>query len=245
MRSTAQGGGNIVATDLVLYLDAMNPISYDGSTIWKDLTGNHNDFTLNNSPTYNGQSLLFNSNGGNQYAECINSKFGNFGVSSFTLEYVYNYVTGSGVFTAIMAKRISMGAPNATNRPGFSVNPENTILVTDSTGLLNNIDAYIDYKPKIIKNIITHQTLVVDRNNIDTNIITASLYSNTVVFSDNIQCRMTGSGNIDNNLNCRLFRSYDGPYATGSLSIIRAYNKALTPDEITQNYNATKDRFGI
>ena len=41
--------------------------------------------------------------------------------------------------------------------------------------------------------------------------------------------------------------AYDsGIYATnGAIPIYRIYNRALSPTEITQNYNATKNRFGL
>ena len=34
-------------------------------------------------------------------------------------------------------------------------------------------------------------------------------------------------------------------YAAGRLAQVKAYTRVLTPDEITQNYNATKARFGL
>ena len=37
----------------------------------------------------------------------------------------------------------------------------------------------------------------------------------------------------------------DGSYLTCDWSIIRVYNQALTADEVLQNYNATKARFGL
>jgi hypothetical protein len=43
----------IVTDGLVLCLDAGNPKSYTGSgTTWTDLSGNGNNGTLTNSPTY-------------------------------------------------------------------------------------------------------------------------------------------------------------------------------------------------
>ena len=44
---------SIVTNGLVLCLDAGNPRSYPGSgTLWNDVSGNGNNGTLNNSPTY-------------------------------------------------------------------------------------------------------------------------------------------------------------------------------------------------
>ena len=46
-------GGAIVRDGLVLALDAADRNSYPGTgTTWYDLSGNDEDFTLNNTPTY-------------------------------------------------------------------------------------------------------------------------------------------------------------------------------------------------
>lgn len=62
---TISDGGNIVETGLVLNLDAGNSSSYPGSgTTWFDLSGNGNNGTLVNSPSYTtisgAQTFAFN-----------------------------------------------------------------------------------------------------------------------------------------------------------------------------------------
>lgn len=56
------GGPNIIQNGLVFALDAANKKSYPGSgTTWKDLSGNGNDGTLTNGPTFdsgNGGSIV-------------------------------------------------------------------------------------------------------------------------------------------------------------------------------------------
>ena len=67
-------GASIVRNGLVLYLDAANPKSYPGSgTTWKDLSGNGNNGTLVNGPTFNsanGGSIVFD--GTNDYVITTN-----------------------------------------------------------------------------------------------------------------------------------------------------------------------------
>lgn len=62
-------GPRIVTNGLVLYLDAGNSKSYPGSgTVWNDLSGNGNNGTLVNGPTYSGAnkgSIVFD--GANDY----------------------------------------------------------------------------------------------------------------------------------------------------------------------------------
>jgi hypothetical protein len=57
------GGPDTITDGLVLYLDAANTKSYIGSgTTWKDLSGNSNDGTLTNEPTFdsgNSGSIVF------------------------------------------------------------------------------------------------------------------------------------------------------------------------------------------
>lgn len=46
-------GPHLVTDGLVLALDAANPLSYPGSgTTWRDLSGNGNNGTLVNGPTF-------------------------------------------------------------------------------------------------------------------------------------------------------------------------------------------------
>ena len=79
----------IVTSGLVLLLDAGDQASYPGSgTTWTDLSGNGNNGTLTNGPTYssaNGGSLIFD--GSNDYV--INSSTTNIpvGTSSRTIEF--------------------------------------------------------------------------------------------------------------------------------------------------------------
>lgn len=47
-----------------------------------------------------------------------------------------------------------------------------------------------------------------------------------------------------NNVNIGRWQSGSRPY-TGSIAQVSIYNRALTVDEIAQNYNATRGRFGI
>jgi hypothetical protein len=61
-----------ITSGLVVHLDGINNTGTGhstGTTIWKDLTNNGNDFSLYNSSTITGTSLLFN--GSNQYARSL------------------------------------------------------------------------------------------------------------------------------------------------------------------------------
>jgi len=38
---------------------------------------------------------------------------------------------------------------------------------------------------------------------------------------------------------------FEGQYVSGSVSVVKIYNRALSASEVLQNYNATKRRFGL
>ena len=55
---------DIVQSDLLIHLNAANPVSYSGSgTTWMDLSGNGRDGTIVGSPSWDGQSFDITSDG--------------------------------------------------------------------------------------------------------------------------------------------------------------------------------------
>ena len=68
---------SIITDSLILCLDAANTKSYPGSgTVWTDLSGNGNNVTLTNGPTYSsvdGRSIVFD--GTNDYADFFAPNF--------------------------------------------------------------------------------------------------------------------------------------------------------------------------
>ena len=79
------GGDNVVTDNMVVYLDAGNNSSYSGSgTSWNDISGNSNNFTLTNGPTYSssdGGAIVFD--GTNDFARsAANASFFAFGTSN-------------------------------------------------------------------------------------------------------------------------------------------------------------------
>ena len=80
---TAHAGPDAVDNGLVLALDAADTNSYPGSeTTWYDLSGNSNDSTLINSPTFENGAIDFN--GTDEYAQ-VNSVTTDLVSSDFTL----------------------------------------------------------------------------------------------------------------------------------------------------------------
>ena len=96
---------SIVATGLVLYLDAGNPRSYSGTgTTVTDISGTNNDGTLTNGTSYvsSGASSYFSFDGVDDYLNIANNTIVNFGTSDFTAEaWVYLTTVDTSVDTII------------------------------------------------------------------------------------------------------------------------------------------------
>ena len=206
----------IVQNGLVLNLDAGNTSSYPGTgTTWTDLSGNNNNGTLVNGPTYNstnGGSLVFN--GTNQY---VNTSF-------------------------------STTAGQAVTYAGW-------VYSTETTSTYKN---FVDNDPQSMIWWNTSGRIEFDGAT-GGGVTTTPVYRNQWVYV--ALSKPSGSSSASYYVN-GLFVGTAGAYTTlaktphwlnrtggqtwkGNCSIIQAYNRALTAEEIQQNYNATKSRFGL
>lgn len=234
----------VVTDGLVLALDAANPKSYvSGSSTWYDLSGNNNNFNLLNSPSYDGVKLSFN--GTTQYGSCVNTTFGNFGTGSFTLEYVfYTDGTGSNTFASPIMKRLAVTTIGGLTGEGwvdrifasiFFAQDNNPTAVRANALEINYSTPY---------NKINHVVQVISKDSTGL-IVTGSTYINNLVTATATRTWI-GNGSVDNNFNTQIMHSNgENGYLSGSMYIVRAYNRALSQSEILQNYNATKTRFGL
>jgi len=68
-----------------------------------------------------------------------------------------------------------------------------------------------------------------------------SVYQNGIFITSR-----TAGGYYGGTTTCNIGRfSFAGEYVNGNIPIVQVYNRALSATEITQNYNATKSRFGL
>jgi hypothetical protein len=255
-------GNSIVTDGLILYLDAGNPISYPGSgNTWRDLSMYGNSFTLYNSPTYRNSSLRFNLDGVvNQYGASNSSTFGDFNKSDFTIEYVANFPSANGSFSAVMSNNVgayhSVGSNNAA---GYSLGIVNQTYFQDNGYRANsNLEQFgADTKNMPLKDQITYQAYTIQRgpSNVDT--VTGKLYKTgsltTTITYDMGPTRFLTSGQLlgDSNISNTVYplnimkAAGNSYYASGSLYLIRVYNRVLSSTEISRNYNAQKARFNF
>jgi hypothetical protein len=275
-RSTVQNG-SITRNNLVLNLDASNLASYPGTgNIWFDISGYGNHFNLQGitKPTFNVNKIDFNYNGGNQYASCQNTTFGNMGTGSYTFEYVYYYVqTPTATLASIIKKRsgaatiasgqLGLGnppvlpAPNWTFIDGYwrytgSIN-------NGSPGFTHNVGggwtSIIDEAG--LRNVTAgylsvsppaltkaHVVHVFKRGFPDFREVTASVYINNTSLPNSTTNYHLSGSGIVSN-NLAATLMIAENYRTGSLYYIRAYNRELTRTEIAQNYILAQSKYGL
>lgn len=229
-------GPKIVTDGLVLALDAANPNSYPGSgTAWNDLTPNKNNGTLTNGPTFdsaNGGSIVFD--GVNDNVVTTN----NIGISSNNNRSI----------------DIWFQVSNATSRHvlcswgGFGVNILCNLEVNQIMGTSTNYpyfagfnnDAYVVQTIPI--NTWTNLTLTYNGG-----LINSSNGINFYINGISKSILFPQGNSALNTTNTQLYLGYEGADSrnpmNGRISHIKIYNRALSPSEVLQNYNALKDRF--
>jgi hypothetical protein len=214
----------------LLYLDAGNTASYSGSgTTWTDLSTNNNNATLVGSPAFtsSGANSYFTFNGaGTQYAGTPTAK--------------YNQVyTGKTVF--IVARLTSIAATTYRCMFGTASGTRNfnTYIYSPSTGVYqihysaNGFGGLSNNLP-----ITTNQWFVATVTQTTGGLV--SYYLNgqpvgTTTGQTFAQWVTNGGENV----------AYGDNYWYGDIPVVAVYGRALTADQIQQDYNSLKGRYGL
>ena len=221
-------GPRIVTDGLVLALDAADRNSYPGSgTTWTDLSGNGITGTLVNMDGTN----LNSANGGSLTFDGSNEKvtFPNITVSTsagITVEVWFKTSSGTK-YQDIFDMDDSYGVWITTNFPSFGTGKITTSFQTLSGVMTANYSVDTWYQV-VISGSGTSNTLYL-------NGVSVATASETVATSVNFNTARIG--NVDGD------RAAE--YLVGNVSCLKFYNRALTPQEISQNFNALRGRFGI
>jgi hypothetical protein len=236
---------SIVTGGLVLNLDAANPSSYPGTgTTWTDLSGNGNNGTLVNGVGYSGDnfgSLSFD--GVNDYiVKDTISAFGVYCISMWIRPSTLVNASSSGksliqlryqAAAGNFAWYISLGAATSlvTNEYITIQNAANgrRTSVADGGSLIANAwyNLVFNFESNIYK-----------------------IYVNNVV-KTTTSGSSVGNVSLLTNPNKLYLSTHDGDGAPprlffdGNISQASIYNRALTPEEIQQNFNALKGRYGL
>jgi hypothetical protein len=249
--STAEGGGDIVKNSLLFYVDSANPKSYLGSGLVVNNLVFPESGELVNGVSFNTQnkgSFIFDGTD-----DIIN--FGD-RISSLNLTYPFTIDAWVNVDTT---------GNTTVNRGIFATS--NTLTLTEYYGLAVQLGSFYNgsgnYKVGInVGNGVsagsTGRRSYISDNEVITgntwcNIITTletgptiRIYINGVevsgTYSGTGGALVWGSSKITN------IGQTPGGYQyilKGNVSIVRFYNKLFSNSEISQNYNATKSRFGL
>jgi len=235
---------SIVTTNLVLNLDASNPSSYPGSGVdWFDISGNSNNGTLTNGPTFNsanGGSIVFD--GTNDYINNIGS------VSSFsfiqntaltTLSFWIKFNNTSNL------EYITGNTPTSAEKGFFlakNINGSLQISVFDGSGSGTNLINYTSPSGLFNDTNWHNYTITIDKT-INTN----TIYKDGVLFSSGTGTGAwtLSSGNSTRTLILGNINNYFVLFLNGNVANYLIYNRPLTASEILQNFNATKSKFGL
>ncbi len=236
------GGPDMIQNGLVLSLDAADRNSYSGSgTTWRDLSGNNNNGTLTNGPTFN------SANGGTIIFDGVDDRISvsdfNYGRTGCTIAswvkynatttgykegIVSKWQTGAGIINEFIlgsSQGVEGTAPGNpyfyifnTNNQSVGIADTSTIMVVGTwyhvLGTFDGLNVRI-YLNGQYRGISTNST------------------SSTIktVASQPIALASFGS-TFQYNTNCHI-------------SLAQIYNRALTSSEVLQNYNAQKSRFNL
>lgn len=223
-------GPKIVTNGLVLCLDAGNTKSYPGSgTFWRDISRNGINGTLINGPIFsstNNGSIVFD--GFDDYALCTGTI-----VTSAATFLIWVYRNGSqGSYTGMLFSR-GTGAnvtginivPNSGSQLGYHWN-DNSNTYNWLSGIsmpdLQWCLCAVSVSP-------TSATVYVCQQSGITSAVNNVSHASTTL--DDIRV------GVD--------RYQAGRWFRGNIAVAQIYNRALSRDEILQNYNATKGRFKL
>jgi hypothetical protein len=232
----------IVTNGLVLNLDAGFTPSYSRSgTTWYDVSSSNNG-TLTNGPTFNsdnGGSIVFD--GVDDYVVLpFTTNYSSFSVNFFfklsgTKTYSYAISTGNG--TANSSFQIEFNDPDAGNTArtlwiwwGSTSGFDGGLFVSSS----GNTGNWNDNTWRHL--VFTHTST--------TNI----LYINGTIFNSYSTAgtqTITQMGGDNYNLSIGRRQENNGLFFQGNITNMIIYNRALSAEEVLQNYNAQKGRFGL
>lgn len=228
--------GNIIQdSSLVLSLDATNPASYPGNgTTWFDRSGYNNNGTLTNGPTYlqeRGRGS-FTFNGSNTY--CTVGGL-NLSEKSMTVSFTFksNTTTGLNDWKDIVAL-ITGSLSIVFERGGSSGGPS-------TTGYLKVFP--ISYTSSLVD--VFTPGVYIDDLKITQYTLSTSNTGWTIYQNGNINATgsVSGSNSTFTSLVLGTDTTRSSRYFSGTLYNVQIYNRALSAQEVLQNYNALKSRF--
>lgn len=226
--SSNLGAGKLVTDGLVLYMDAANKNSYPGSgTLLVDLSPSQTTGSLVNGPTFSSDKnggIVFD--GTNDYADFYAPNLNNIATVQMwaKITTIGNMMMGWNTYDIY------------TNGGRLGYNTGNGDIYGISSATVTNLGIVNNWK---------HYTFEMRS---DVSYTNNKIYINTV--SQTLSQQLSTESAIYRTLNSGYGRisgwRYDTGYNIGMVcTIFSVYNRALTTVEISQNFEATRERFGV
>ena len=217
----------IVTDGLVLCLDAANQKSYPGSgNTWSDLSGNGNDGILQGTPTFSSEN--------NGVFETSSGRWFDLGNALFLDNNSPFTASGWMLFNSFSSRDMLLSRNNAVR----SASPYTWLLGTINSGSV--LAAYdgsswrtrsFSFQTGVWYNV----AFSYDGSTMTYYVNGDSIGTNSYTFSDSQTGRNTQVGGYSGNS-----QDLDGKYGT-----VMFYFRALSAEEIRQNFNALKGRYGL
>ena len=219
-------GSPPVTAGLVLNLDAGNAASYPGSgTTWTDLSGNGRNGTLTGGPTYSsadGGSIVFD--GTNDFVQCSGSLTAT--AATFVIWMRRNGTQDDydGIIYSRSANATGISFYGTTNKISYTWN--------------NAVDTYTWDSGLTIPDLTWCMVAV----SVTSTSATAYLCQSSGITSATNTVSHTSTVLDD----VKLAQDDQGArFFNGRISVAMIYDRALSADEITQNFNALRGRYGL
>jgi hypothetical protein len=217
----------IVTNGLVLCLDAANLKSYPGTgTTWFDVSGNNNNGTLTNGPTYGtNNNGVINFDGSNDMIVGVHNDQLNI-TGSISIECLFTVASSRSDWVRVFGKG------DSTNRTvGLWYNTISSNFLYQRYGT-TNMDCLLSRTVSF--NTWFHMVGTSNNNShaLYLNGIPVVTSSLGTTFRSSTDPYRIGYGNIHT-------------YHIGNFACGRIYNRGLTAAEVQQNYNALRGRYGI
>ncbi len=216
-------GPEISNSGLILHLDAANTKSYPGSgTSWTDLSGQGNNGTLVNGPTFSSSNLgRLTFDGTNDI--CTTSAVVEAATNS-NLQTLSGWLVGDGALFGSNASstghfhlRASLSGTTLTYRVSYF------------GGAAGETDDTATVTPLAVNNIVLVKTAAEKYD----------VYFN----ASKVMNQVTKKASVSVNFHPGLY--YTGSYNGGTVTNYLIYNRALSAIEIANNFEAYRGRFGI
>ena len=224
----------IVADGLVLCLDAANKRSYGGSgTTWTDRSTSGRNGTLSNTPTFNDEDIsYFSFDGASDFID-LGDELVNLYTDKITMCAWFKTTASLSTSGHIFTQSNSTSTSNyislfmySDDKVYWQLRNPSASPRAISSQVLN--DGSWHYAVGVSSGYADHR-LYID-GELDNQSSTSFIYGGVNPDSTRVGCWIRNNGSESN-------------FYNGDIGIVKAYNRALTADEIRQNYLATKERY--